>query len=125
MVAPAQAWVFCSLATVSSIGAHGCFRVPPGAWRYSALAALALFGAFVLLMHGLLRGPASVLVPAAQMSFVITALFGAAMFHWSAWDPRRLVLAVAAIALVLFAVSSFFSSLRRATIPFRRSVEVL
>ena len=101
----AQAWVFCSLATVSAYWRDGRFRVPPGAWRYSALAALALFGAFVLLMHGLLRGPASVLVPVAQMSFVITALFGAAMFH-ERLDPRKCAgLAVAAIALVLFAVS--------------------
>ena len=32
-------------------------------------------------MHGLVLGPASVLVPVAQMSFVITALLGVAMFR--------------------------------------------
>jgi drug/metabolite transporter (DMT)-like permease len=41
----------------------------------------------------------------AQMSFVVTALFGAAMFH-ERLDPRKCAgLAVAALALVLFAVS--------------------
>jgi uncharacterized membrane protein len=84
---------------------EGGFRVPPGAWRYAALAALALFAAFVLLLHGLARGPASVLVPVAQMSFVITALAGIAMFH-ERLDLRKCAgLAIAAAALILFAVS--------------------
>jgi uncharacterized membrane protein len=101
----AQAWMFCSLATLSSLLRERQLRVPPGALPYAALAALALFGAFVLLMHGLLRGPASVLVPVAQMSFVFTALFGASMFG-ERLDARKCAgLAVAAIALVLFAVS--------------------
>ena len=47
-----------------------------GAWRYSAPVAIVLIVGFVLLMHGLARGPASVLVPVAQMSFVFTALLG-------------------------------------------------
>ena len=55
-------------------------------------------------MHGLALGPASVLVPVAQMSFVITALFGIAVFHERA-DLRKCAgLAIAAVALVLFAV---------------------
>jgi uncharacterized membrane protein len=62
-------------------------------------------GAFVLLIHGLVRGPASVLVPVAQMSFVFTALLGAAMFR-ERLDLRKCAgLAVAAVALVLFAMS--------------------
>ena len=56
-------------------------------------------------MHALLRGPASVLVPVAQMSFVITALVGAVMFR-ERLDRRKCAgLAVAAVALILFAVS--------------------
>ncbi|MFZ3360688.1 MAG: EamA family transporter [Xanthobacteraceae bacterium] len=99
-----QAWMFSSLATVFGVLRER--RVPqmPGVWRYAALAALALFGAFVLLMHGLVFGPASVLVPVAQMSFVITALFGAAMFRERLDMRKRAGLAVAAVALVLFAV---------------------
>jgi uncharacterized membrane protein len=101
----AQAWTFCSLATLFGLLDERRFRVPPGAWRYSALAALALFGAFVLLMHALALGPASVLVPVAQMSFVLTALFGIGMFG-ERLDFRKITgLVVAAIALVLFAVS--------------------
>ncbi len=99
-----QAWMFSSLATIAGIW-RGGIRVPRRGWSYAGLAALALFGAFVLLMHALALGPASVLVPVAQMSFVITALAGIAMFG-ERLDPRKgFGLAVAAVALVLFAVS--------------------
>jgi uncharacterized membrane protein len=74
-------------------------------WPYAACAALALFGAFVALMHGLALGPASVLVPVAQMSFVFTALFGAAMFRERLDAKKCAGLAIAVAALVLFAVS--------------------
>jgi uncharacterized membrane protein len=101
----AQAWVFCSLATIFGLARDRRFPQTSGIWAYAALAALALFGAFVLLMHGLVLGPASVLVPVAQMSFVLTALLGAAMFH-ERLDMRKCAgLAIAAVALVLFAVS--------------------
>ena len=101
----AQAWIFCPLATLAGYLPQRRFRIPRGAWPYSALAALALFGAFVLLMHGLARGPASVLVPVAQMSFVITALVGIAAFRERLDLRKGAGLAVAAVALVLFAVS--------------------
>ncbi len=101
----AQAWMSCSLATLSYYLRERQLRVPPGALPYAARAALALFGAFVLLMHGLVRGPASVLVPVAQMSFVFTAIFGAVIFR-ERLDVRKCAgLAVAATTLVLFAVS--------------------
>jgi uncharacterized membrane protein len=99
----AQAWVFFLLATLMGLLRDRGVSFAPGTWRYAALAALALFGAFVLLMHALALGPASVLVPVAQMSFVISALFGAAMFH-ERLDMRKCTgLGVAAVALVLFA----------------------
>jgi uncharacterized membrane protein len=101
----AQAWVFCSLATLLQWLPQRRFDLTAGAWRYSAIAALALGAAFILLLHGLARGPASVLVPVAQMSFVFTALVGAAVFH-ERLDARKVFgLAVAAGALVLFAIS--------------------
>jgi uncharacterized membrane protein len=101
----AQAWVFSSLATLFELLRARRLTVPRRGWSYAAMAALALFGAFVLLMHALAVGPASVLVPVAQMSFVMTALWGAAMFH-EKLDARKYIgLAVAAVALVLFAVS--------------------
>src|ERR1700749_4760241 len=99
----AQAWMFCSLATLSAFIRDGV-RVSSRGWSYGALAALALFGAFVLLLHGLALGPASVLVPVAQMSFVITALAGIALLG-ERIDPRKILgLGIAAVALVLFAV---------------------
>jgi drug/metabolite transporter (DMT)-like permease len=101
----AQAWVFCSLATLFGLLGDGGFRAPREIWIYAASAAVALFGAFVALMHGLALGPASVLVPVAQMSFVFTALLGAAIFHERLDAKKYAGLAIAAAALVLFAVS--------------------
>ncbi len=100
----AQAWTFCSLATIGGFW-RGGIRVPRRGWSYAGLATLTLFGAFVLLMHALALGPASVLVPVAQMSFVITALFGIAVFRERLDLRKGLGLAIAAVALVLFAVS--------------------
>lgn len=101
----AQAWAFCSTATLFGWLRERRFRFTPGAWRYSTLAAVILAVAFVLLLHGLARGPASVLVPVAQMSFVFTALLGAAMFRETLDLRKRAGLLVAAAALALFAVS--------------------
>jgi drug/metabolite transporter (DMT)-like permease len=104
MVVAAQAWAFATLAVAFALWRDGSVRIPFNALHYAAPAALALFGAFVLLLHGLAAGPASVLVPVAQMSFVITALAGVVLFH-ERLDPRKSFgLAVAAAALVLFAV---------------------
>ena len=100
----AQAWMFSSLATIAGVW-RGGLRVPRRGWSYAGLAALALFGAFILLMHALALGPASVLVPVAQMSFVITALAGIAMFGERLDLRKGFGLAVAAVALVLFAVN--------------------
>jgi drug/metabolite transporter (DMT)-like permease len=104
-VVAAQAWTFTALALTSALLRDGGLRVPARAFRYGSLAALALFGAFLLLLYGLQRGPASVLVPVAQMSFVITALAGVGLFHERLDARKALGLAVAAAALVLFAVS--------------------
>jgi uncharacterized membrane protein len=97
--------VFCSLATLSGFLRQGRIWIPPRGWSYAAAAALALFGAFVLLMQALALGPASVLVPVAQMGFVITALFGIAVFRERV-DLRKCVgLAVAVVVLALFVIS--------------------
>jgi len=101
----AQAWVFCSSATLYVLARDKRLRLTPYAWRFSLPASLALVVAFVLLMHALARGPASVLVPVAQMSFVFTALLGAAMFSERLNTRKQIGLAVAAAALGLFAVS--------------------
>jgi len=103
-IVAAQAWVFCTLATIFGLSRQDGFRIPRGVWPYAACAALALFGAFVALMHGLALGPASVLVPVAQMSFVFTALLGAVMFHERLDAKKYAGLAIAVAALALFAI---------------------
>lgn len=101
----AQAWAFTSAATLFVLWRDRRLRLTLPAWRFSTPAALTLVVAFVLLLHGLARGPASVLVPVAQMGFIFTALVGAAMFR-EALHPRKLAgLLVAAVALAFFAVS--------------------
>jgi uncharacterized membrane protein len=101
----AQAWAFCPLATLAGYWPERRFRAPPRALPYAALAALALFGAFILLMHALALGPASVLVPIGQMSFVITALVGIAVYGERLDFRKAAGLGVAGVALVLFAIS--------------------
>jgi drug/metabolite transporter (DMT)-like permease len=61
-----------SLASYKDRGIRPVRRV----WRFSIAAALLLSSAFVLLLEGLARGEASVLVPIAQMGFVVTAAVG-------------------------------------------------
>ena len=100
-----QAWVFSSLATLLVLFSERRIVVSGPTWRYSTPAAIVLVIAFVLLADGLARGPASVLVPVAQMSFVFTALLGATLFR-EALNARKVIgLVIAAAALVLFAVS--------------------
>jgi drug/metabolite transporter (DMT)-like permease len=100
-----QAWAFSSTATLFVLLRDRRLHLMPSAWRYSVPAAIVLVVAFVLLMHGLALGPASVLVPVAQMSFVFTALMGAAMFRETLDMRKRVGLVVAACALALFAMS--------------------
>jgi drug/metabolite transporter (DMT)-like permease len=101
----AQAWVFSSLATLFAFLPERRLVLSGKTWRYSTPAAIVLVTAFVLLAHGLQAGPASVLVPVAQMSFVFTALLGATMFG-EPLNARKIAgLLIAAAALVLFALS--------------------
>jgi drug/metabolite transporter (DMT)-like permease len=101
----AQAWVFCSLATTLVLVIDRRLPVSAAAWRYSGPAAALLVVGFVLLLHGLIAGPASVLIPTAQLGFVVTALFGVVLFG-EHLDPRKQAgLGMAAAALILLAFS--------------------
>lgn len=100
-----QAWVFCSSATLLVLARDGRLRLTPAVWRYSAPVAVFLVSAFVFLLHALALGPASVLVPVAQMSFLFTAIAGAAMFGERLTWRKRYGLAAGIAALALFAVS--------------------
>ena len=100
-----QAWVFSSTATLMAFWPDKRLVVSGNTWRFSTPAAIVLVIAFVLLTHGLALGPASVLVPVAQMSFVFTAVLGAGLFREPLNARKVIGLLIAAVALVLFAVS--------------------
>jgi uncharacterized membrane protein len=101
----AQAWLFCPLATLVTYLTDRNLRTPASAWPSVAATAVALLFGFVLLLHGLSAGAASVLVPVAQMGFVFTALLGAMLFEETLSMRKRIGLVVAVAALGLFAVS--------------------
>jgi uncharacterized membrane protein len=72
----AQAAAFMPLATLVVYSAGGRFLPPPATFKYGAAAAIVLLAAIILLLRGVAGGQASVLVPIAQMGFIIAALLG-------------------------------------------------
>lgn len=72
----AQAAVFTTLSTSFVRVVDGAIAPPPNIWKHTAAAAAVLICAFLFMLHGIARGPASVLVPIAQMGFVVTAALG-------------------------------------------------
>src|SRR5690606_12349674 len=101
----AQAWLCSSSATLFAWLRYRHFRTEAAIWPYSSVSAVAFAMGFVLMLHGLAVGQASVLVPVAQMGFVITAILGAIVFRERLSGRKRLGLVVAAAALALFAGS--------------------
>ncbi|MBV9555453.1 MAG: DMT family transporter [Pseudolabrys sp.] len=101
----AQAWLFCPAATLLFWESNPEMTLTRGAWRYASAAAVVLIIGMVGLLHGLKVGFASVLVPVAQMGFVVTALLGAVIFRERLNARKYVGLAVALAALALFAVS--------------------
>jgi len=75
-LAVAQAALFMPLATVVVYVADRKLRPPPVTFKYSASAAIVLLGATISLLRSVAGGQASVLVPIAQMGFVVAALLG-------------------------------------------------
>lgn len=101
----AQAWAFTLVATLVAFLPERRLAFASGGWRYAVPVAIVFVSGFVLLAHGLAYGPASVLVPVAQMGFVFTALLGAVIFRERLDLRKGLGLLIATAALVLFAVS--------------------
>ncbi|HEY4140747.1 MAG TPA: EamA family transporter [Pseudolabrys sp.] len=101
----AQAWLFCPLATLLVWLNDRNLSTPAAAWPYAAGTGICLLFGFVILLHGLSIGAASVLVPVAQMGFVFTALAGALLFTETLTMRKRVGLVVAVAALALFAVA--------------------
>jgi len=100
----AQAVVFTGLVTVMTYAMNGTIRPPAGFVAQSAPAALALIAAFLFLLHGMKHGEASIVVPIAQMGFVIAAVLGAVFFK-EAWTVRKIGgLGTAVAALLVLAL---------------------
>ncbi len=72
----AQAAVFMPLATGFGWAIDRKLGPHTMAWRHAPVAAILLAIGLLLLVEGLVSGEASVLVPIAQMSFVVTAVAG-------------------------------------------------
>ena len=100
-----QAWVFCSLATLVVWFADGHVRPPPAGLRYGPPVGVLLLAGFIALLHGLTEGPASVLIPVAQLGFVFTAVLGRVLFGEALSWRKRAGLVVAAAALGTLAIS--------------------
>ncbi len=100
-----QAWTFCSLATLFVWFSDGRIRPPAEGFRYGALVGITLLIGFIALLSGLAIGPASVLIPVAQLGFVFTALVGWLLFAEALSWRKRAGLVVAAAAMVTLAFS--------------------
>ena len=72
----AQGAVAVTLATALTAFIERGIRPSRAAWRHAPVAAVLLVFAFTFLAKGLESGEASVVVPVAQMGFVVTALLG-------------------------------------------------
>ncbi len=96
----AQAAVFVSLATLRVYRVEGRLRPGATALAYGAMAATMLALGLMLLLQALARGPASQLVPIAQMGFAVSAAAGL-LFMGERFTARLgagLALAAAALA---------------------------
>lgn len=96
----AQGAVAVALATAFAARLDGGVRPTRAALTHAPVAAVLLVTAFILLAKGLQAGEVSVIVPIAQMGFVVTALLGFVLLR-EPFTPRKgagLAAAVAALA---------------------------
>jgi drug/metabolite transporter (DMT)-like permease len=95
-----QGTVAVALATAFAARRDGGIRPSRAALRHAPVAAVLLVAAFIFLAKGLQGGEASVIVPIAQMGFVVTAVLGFFLLR-EPFTPRKgagLVAALAALA---------------------------
>jgi len=95
-----QGGVAVTLATAFAARLDGGIRPSRAALSHAPVAAVLLVCAFVFLAKGLQGGEASVIVPIAQMGFVVTAVLGFALLR-EPFTPRKgagLLAALAALA---------------------------
>jgi drug/metabolite transporter (DMT)-like permease len=101
----AQAALFMPLAMVFLYLVDGKIQPAKATWPYASSAAVLLLVAFLFLLRSLSRGQASVLVPIAQMGFIVTATFGI-VFLKEPFNLRKATgLAAAFAALAVLAAS--------------------
>ena len=101
-LAIAQMAIFMPLATVVVYIADRKLRPPPVTYKYGAAAAIVLLGATIFLLRSVAGGQASVLVPIAQMGFIVAALLGVFILRERVTVRKAigLVLALAALAVL-------------------------
>ncbi|MGE5152219.1 MAG: EamA family transporter [Rhodospirillaceae bacterium] len=105
-LAVAQAAVFMPLATLSVYLADRRLRPATATYGYSAVTAVLLFGATILLLRGIAAGQATVVVPVSQMGFIVAAVLGVTVLG-ERLTPRKAIGLVAALAaLAVLAASS-------------------
>ncbi len=75
-------------------------------FKYSAAAAIVLFGATIFLLRSVAGGQASVLVPITQMGFIIAALLGIFVLHERVTVRKAIGLVSALAALAVLAGSA-------------------
>ena len=106
MLAVAQAALFMPLATVVVYFTDQKLWTPLVTFKYGATAAVMLFGATIFLLHGVANGQASVLVPIAQMGFIIAALLGISILRERVTIRKAVGLVSALAALAVLATSA-------------------
>ena len=104
-LAVAQAALFMPLATVVVYVVDRKLRPPLVTFKYSAPAAIVLLGATISLLRSVAGGQASVLVPIAQMGFVVAALLGVFILRERVTVRKVIGLATALAALAALAGS--------------------
>jgi len=102
-MAVAQAALFMPLATVVVYLKDRKLRPPPATFKYAAAAAIVLLGATISLLRGLSHGQASVVVPIAQMGFIVAALLGVFVLRERVTVRKAIGLASALAALAVLA----------------------
>ncbi len=104
-LAVAQAALFMPLATVVVFLADRKLAPPAAAFLYGGGAAIVLLVATILLLHSIALGQASVMVPIAQMGFIVTALLGIVVLRERLTVRKAVGLAAALGALAFLAAN--------------------
>ena len=104
-LAVAQAALFMPLATLVVYVADRKLRPPPATFKYAIAAAIVLLAATILLLRGVAAGQASVVVPIAQMGFIVAALLGIFVLREQVTLRKSIGLVSALAALAVLAAS--------------------